>query len=184
MSAATAVTFTTPTRDDLTPASQAVYDGVKAAFGQVPNLYAFMAHSANGLSSYLALQSAQANGTFSPVEQQAVFLAVSQVNGCDYCLAAHTFLAGKAGLSSEEILDLRRGQSNEPRLDAIVKLTVEITKNNGRPSSESLENFFAEGFAEAALIDLTILIADKIVSNYVHNMTGIEIDWPAAPALN
>jgi uncharacterized peroxidase-related enzyme len=183
MSTSTSIAFTVPKREDLTPDSQAVYDGVKAAFGQVPNLYAFMAHSANGLSSYLALQSAQAKGTFSAVEQQAVFLVVSQVNGCEYCLAAHTFLAGKAGLNDTEIMALRAGRSENPRLQAIVQLAGEITSTHGRPSTDAVENFFAEGFAEAALVDLVILVADKIVSNYVHNITGIAIDWPAAPAL-
>jgi AhpD family alkylhydroperoxidase len=179
----TATRFPVPTRDDLSTDSQAVYDGIKAAFGKVPNLYAFMAHSANGLGSYLALQQAQNAGTFGAREQQAIFLAVSQVNECSYCLAAHTFLAKGAGYTDDEILGLRAARSDDPRLDAIVKVAADITRNRGRASSDTVENFLGEGFTEAALIDLVLLVGDKIVSNYVHNLTQVEVDWPAAPAL-
>jgi uncharacterized peroxidase-related enzyme len=178
-----ATQFTVPTRDDLTPAGQELHDGIRAAFGKVPNLYAYMARSANGLGAYLAFQQAQSTGTFSAREQQAVFLVVSEVNQCQYCISAHTVLAANAGFSAEEILELRAGRSDDARLGAIVALAGEITRTRGHAASEVIENFLAEGFDDAAIIDLVMLVADKIVSNYVHNLTGIEIDWPAAAPL-
>jgi AhpD family alkylhydroperoxidase len=183
MSTATATAFAVPTRNDLSTESQALYDNIKAGFGKVPNLYAFMAHSANGLGSYLALQTAQAKGSFSAIEQQAIFLVVSQVNECRYCLAAHAYLGSQAGLSDAEMMDIRAGRSSDARRAAIVRLAQEVARDHGRPSSEAVELFFGEGFDVAALIDLVILVGDKIISNYVHNITDIEVDFPAAPTL-
>ena len=182
-STATTPTFTVPSRDQLTVEGQAMYVGVKAGFGKVPNLYAYMAQSANGLGAYLAFQQSQAKGSFNAREREAIFLVVSEVNGCKYCQSAHTYLGKGVGFTDTEILELRAGRSTDARLDAIVKFAADVTTSHGRASTDTVENFFAEGFTEAAMIDLVMLVTDKIASNYIHNLTGVEIDWPIAPTL-
>ncbi|PIQ47284.1 MAG: alkylhydroperoxidase [Cytophagales bacterium CG12_big_fil_rev_8_21_14_0_65_40_12] len=173
-------TFSVPTRDQVAPVAQGIFDNLKSQLGMVPNLFATIGYSANALSSYLAFQSAQAKGSFNAKEREAVFLAVSQVNGCAYCQAAHTTLGKMNGFTEEETIELRKGKSANARLQSIVVLAKEITANHGRPSSEALESFFAQGFDNAALIDLIALVADKTLANYVHNVTQITIDFPVA----
>ena len=173
-------TFEVPTRDQVAPAAQGIFDNLKSQIGMVPNLYATIGYSANALSSYLAFQGAQAKGTFNAKEREAVFLAVSQVNGCAYCQAAHTALGKMNGFTEEETIELRRGESDNERLKAIVTLAQDITSSHGRPSEANVENFFAQGFDNAALIDLVALVADKTLANYVHNITQIAIDFPQA----
>jgi hypothetical protein len=56
--------FDVPTREQVAPAAQAVFDNLQKALGMVPNLYAFIGKSANALVSYVAFQQAQARGTF------------------------------------------------------------------------------------------------------------------------
>ncbi|OEJ99951.1 carboxymuconolactone decarboxylase family protein [Roseivirga misakiensis] len=173
-------TFEVPTRDQVSPEAQAIFDNLKKQVGMVPNLYATIGQSANALSSFLAFQGAQAKGTFNAKEREAVYLAVSQINGCDYCQAAHTALGKMNGFTEEETISLRKGESDNARLDAIVKLAQDITENRGRASEETVEAFFAQGFDNAALIDLIALVADKTLANYVHNLTQIAIDFPVA----
>lgn len=178
-----ATSFHAPAREELMPKGQLIYDNIHAAYGKVPNLFAFVGYSANGLESYLALQQAQAKGTFNAKERESVYLAVSEVNGCRYCQSAHTAIGKMNGFTDDEILQLRQGYHANPRLNAMVALAKEITETKGRPAQAALDQFFAQGFGNAALVDLVLLVADKIVANYLHNISQIEIDWPLAPVL-
>lgn len=175
--------FEVPTRDQVSPEAQEIFDNVNKKIGMVPNIYAVLGNSANALGSYLTFQGAQAQGTFNAKEREAVALAVAQANGCSYCQAAHTAIGKMNGFTEEETLDLRAGNSNDAKLNALVALAREITLSNGRPSSDSIESFFTQGFDNAALVDLVLLVADNTVTNYVNNITGIAIDFPAAKSL-
>ena len=172
--------FEVPTRDQVSPEAQVIFDNLQSKIGMVPNLYATIGYSANALSSYLTFQGEQAKGSFKAKEREAIFLAISEVNGCNYCLAAHTAIGKMNGFTEEETLALRRGESTDPKLNAIVALVKDITQNRGRASEENVEAFFAQGFDNAALIDLLALVADKTFMNYVHNLTQIKVDFPAA----
>ena len=176
-------TFKAPTREEVSTESQQIFDNLKAQVGMVPNLYATIGYSSNALGSYLAFQGAQAKGAFSTKEREAVFLAVSEVNGCQYCLAAHTALGKMNGFSEEETIALRAGTIEDKKLNVIVRLAAEITKSHGRPSQELLGEFFELGYDEGALIDLVALVADKTLANYVHNITQIDIDFPKVQPL-
>lgn len=176
-------TFEVPTREQVSPDAQAIFDNLKSQVGMVPNLYATIGYSANALSSFLTFQGAQAKGTFNAKEREAVYLAVSQVNGCAYCQAAHTTLGKMNGFSEEETIELRKGQSADARLNAIVALAKDITENRGRASEATVEAFFAQGFDNSALMDLVALVADKTLANYVHNLTQIAIDFPEVQPL-
>lgn len=176
-------TFQVPTREQVTPAVQGVFDHMQSAFGMVPNLYATIGYSENALTSYLAFQQAQAKGSFSAKEREAVFLAVSQVNDCRYCQAAHTALGKMNGFTDAETMQLRAGTHPDYKLNALVRLAAAITRSHGRPEAQLLEDFFALGYKEKELVDLIALVADKTFANYLHNITQIPIDFPAASAL-
>jgi len=173
-------TFTVPTRAELSADSQALYDNIQKGFGRVPNLYATIGYSSNALGAYLAFQGAQAKGAFNLKERESVFLITSQVNDCAYCLAVHTTILGMNKVEEAETLNIRRGEATDPRIRIITRLAAEVAANRGRVSTEALDAFWAEGFDKAALIDLISLVIDKSLANYVHNLTQIEIDWPAA----
>ncbi len=173
-------TFEVPSRDQVSPEAQGIFDNLQKQVGMVPNLYATIGYSANALGSYLAFQGAQAKGAFNAKEREAVFLAVSQVNGCAYCQAAHTALGKMNGFTEEETIELRQGRSDNAKLNAIVALAKDVTENRGVASEDKVEAFFAQGYDNGALIDLLALVADKTFANYVHNLTQITIDFPEA----
>ena len=109
---------------------------------------------------------------------------VSQENDCRYCQSAHTVLGKMNGLTDGQILNIRQGTADfNPKLDALVRLTKEITDRQGRPDAATLEAFFAAGYTNESLVDVIIAIADKVVMNYLHNITGVPIDFPLAPEL-
>ncbi len=174
--------FAIPTREQVAPANQAIFDNLKGMVGFVPNLYAIFGHSDTALSDYLALQNRKSS--IRAKEREVINLVVSQVNNCAYCLSAHTQFAKMNGFTDEQILDIRRANiSFDAKLDALAKLVKSTTENRGHASAEILENFFAAGYSEANLIDVVIIIGDKIITNYLHALTDIPVDWPLAPEL-
>ncbi len=175
-------TFKVPTREQVAPVNQDIFDNLKKSLGFVPNIYATMAYSNNGLSRFLTYQNAKTS--LNNREKEAVNLVVSQINSCVYCLSAHTVIGKMNGFTDEQILDLRRGKSENLKLNALVQLAADITKNKGNIKDELLTEFYKQGYTNENLVDLLLLISDKTVMNYLHNLTHIPVDFPLAPALS
>jgi len=174
-------TYSVPTRDEVAPEDQVIFDTLKKNIGFVPNLYAFMATSKNALGRYLAFQGVKSS--LSNKEKEAINLVVSQINDCKYCQSAHTTIGKMNGFSEDEIIHIRKGHSSDPKLNALVHLAKDITLHRGRAGKDSLEAFYHAGYSEATLIDVVMQIADKVVMNYIHNLTEVPIDFPIAEEL-
>jgi AhpD family alkylhydroperoxidase len=178
----TMTTINVPTRDDVSAGNQVIFDQLKSKLTFVPNLYATFAHSENALASYLAFQNAKSSITGKA--REVVNLVVSEVNACDYCLAAHTVLGGMVGFTSDQVLEIRSGRASfDAKLDALAKLVRNIALNRGHADQALVQAFFAAGWTKENLIDAIIVIGDKIVSNYLHSTTLVPVDFPVAPKL-
>lgn len=173
--------FTVPTRDEVAPANQAIFDNLNKALGFVPNLYATIAYSDNGLARYLAFQNAKT--TLSNKEKEAVNLVVSEVNQCMYCKSAHTVIGKMNGFTDEQLLNIRREKADNAKLNALVKLAASITRNRGNADAALVDDFYAQGYTNENLVDLILQVSDKTAMNYLHNLTQIPVDFPLAPAL-
>jgi uncharacterized peroxidase-related enzyme len=175
-------TVAVPTYASVSPTNQAIFDSLKKALGFVPNLYATFAHSETALPTYLALQNAKSS--LSAKAREVVNLAVSEVNQCAYCLAAHTALGQMVGFTPEQILEIRGGTAAfDARLDALARLVRHVVIQRGHADSAVLQAFFAAGWTEGNLVDVMLVIGDKTTSNYLHATTQIPVDFPAAVAL-
>ncbi len=174
--------FPIPAKAQVSPANQAIFDKLNGMVGFVPNLYAIFGHSENALHDYLSLQNRKSS--IRAKEREVINLVVSQVNRCVYCLSAHTQFAKMNGFTDDQILDIRRANiSFDPKLDALAKLVKNTTENRGHASPDVLDKFFAAGYTEENLIDVVMVIGDKIITNYLHALTNIPVDWPPAPEL-
>ena len=145
----------------------------------MPNLYAYFAKNETALADYLAFQNRKS--TLRAKEREVINLVTSQINGCRYCQSAHTVLGKMNGFTDEQILEIRKGTADfDNKLNALVKFTASVVENRGWASEEVKEAFFEAGYTEANMIDVIIVVGDKIISNYLHNLTGFEIDFPVA----
>ncbi len=171
--------FNVPTRDEVSANNQAIFDNLQKGLGFVPNLYASFAHSETALGDYLALQNRKS--TLRAKEREVINLVVSQVNDCRYCQSAHTVLGKMNGFSDEQILEIRSGEASfDPKLDALVKFVQETTINRGKPSAETVENLLSAGYNKGNVVDILIVIGDKIISNYLFGVGQFAIDFPLA----
>jgi uncharacterized peroxidase-related enzyme len=172
-------TFTVPTKAEVSATNQTIFDNLHKMVGFVPNLYAYFAKNETALGDYLTLQNRKS--TLRGKEREIINLVTSQVNGCRYCQSAHTVLGKMNGFTDEQVLEIRKGSAAfDAKLDALVKFTKAVVENRGHVAEDAKEAFFAAGYNEANLIDVVIIIADKTISNYIHNLTNFEIDWPLA----
>ena len=171
-----------PTREQVSPNNQAIFDNLKNAMGFVPNLYATYAHNETALGDYLTLQNRKT--TLTAIEREVINLEVSQVNDCKYCVPAHTAIAKMYKLTDEQILEIRKVEiPNDKKLDALAKAVKEITISKGKPSPKIMETFFEVGYNEANLVDVVMTIGDKIISNYFHGITQVTVDFPEVPQI-
>ncbi|NQX78736.1 carboxymuconolactone decarboxylase family protein [Gilvibacter sp.] len=174
--------FNVPTREEVSENNQAIFDKLKGALGFVPNLYATYAYSENALGNYLTLSNSKTS--LSAKEKEVVNLAVSQVNDCSYCLAAHTAIGKMNGFNDDQILELRSGAASfDNKLNALANLAKDVTENRGAASEGALEQFFNAGYTKENLVDTIVLVGDKTISNYLHKTTDVPVDFPAAQPL-
>lgn len=173
--------FTVPSREQVGTTNQGIFDMLQKALGFVPNLYATIAYSENGLAKYMAYQNAKTS--LSNKEKEAVNLVVSQVNGCVYCQSAHIVIGKMNGFSDEQLLDIRKGKATDAKLNALVQLAESITKNRGNADAFLVDDFFAQGYTNENLVDLILQVSDKTAMNYLHNLTKVPVDFPLAPSL-
>lgn len=176
----TATSIKVPTADQVTPQNQEIFKNLNSALGFVPNLYATFAHSENALGNFLTY--ANAATSFSKKEKEVIDLAVSNVNNCSYCQAAHTAIAKMNGFTDEQALELRKGAASwDPKLNALSKISRSIAETRGNVGDAAKAEFFTAGYNEENLIDLVVAVGIITTTNIMHNVTGVEVDFPAVP---
>lgn len=174
--------FQIPTRNEVTTGNQAIFDQLEKGLGFVPNLYATFAHSENALGNFLTF--ANGKSSLSKKEQEVINLAVSQVNECSYCLAAHTAISGGQGLASDQILELREGYASfDSKLNALAEFAAETAIQRGKPEQATIEALLNAGYTQENVIDAVLVIGEITVTNYLHGITKVAVDFPAAPSL-
>jgi uncharacterized peroxidase-related enzyme len=165
-------------------AAQAALVRVKAAYGgRVPNIHATIAQSPSALEAFIAWGQALAHGSLTPREVELINLHTSQLNGCAYCVSAHSGLGRKAGLSSEEVEAARAGRIGSPREDAILSLARRIIRTGGHGSGAELTVAREAGLTDGAIIEVLAHVAVRSFTNAVAIMSRTDIDVPRAPHL-
>lgn len=171
---------TFPSIEAAPAASQPLLEGAKKQLGSVPNLFRVVANSPAALEGYLSLNGALAKGQLSSQTRERIALAVAEVNGCDYCLSAHTYLARNlAKLDDAEITANRSGASNDPEADAAVKFAVAVVKNRGHVSQAAVDAVKQAGFTDAEIVEIVVHTALNTLTNYINEVAKTDIDFPA-----
>lgn len=167
-------------KEEAKPASAEILANVEKKYGFIPNLMAVFADSPAALGAYVLLSDQVGKTAFSPEEQQAILIAASYENGCEYCVAAHSMVAVKmAGMSPEKLNAVRTGASlSDKKLDELVRFTKEIVSERGYVRKESLERFFAVGYTNQHALEVVLGVAMKTLSNYTNHIAKTPLDAP------
>lgn len=158
--------------------SQQLFEAVKSRLGFVPNLMRVFGNSPAALEGYLGLSGALAKGALSPKLRDQIALAVGEINGCGYCLSAHTLSAGKFGLTQDDILAARRSTATDPKADAVLKLARAVTLQRGQISDAELQSARSAGLNDAEIVEVVQNVALNVLTNYTNNVARTVVDFP------
>jgi len=162
--------------------SRPVLEKVKQKFGFVPNITAKMAESPAALKGYVTLSGILGESSFSPAQQQLLLMTTSAINGCDYCVAAHTAGAGRADLDPAVIEAVRDGTPiADPRLAALHAYCTKVVENRGWTTEAEQQAFLDGGFTKAQILEVVLAVGVKTLSNYMNHVTEPPLDKPFEP---
>jgi uncharacterized peroxidase-related enzyme len=156
---------------------------VNARLGLVPNMMRAMANAPAVLEGYLNLSTAIGKGKLSAQVREQLALAVSEANVCDYCVAAHSTIGKTIGLTADQIRDSRLGTAVDPRTDALIRFARKLVDSRGQVSDADVQDVRDAGFDDAAIAEVVANVALSIFTNYFNTVSGTDIDFPRAPAL-
>jgi uncharacterized peroxidase-related enzyme len=152
-------------------------DGVQRGLGVTPNLFRVAAHAPAALEALTSFFGAVGKGRLDARTREAIALAVSEANACDYCLSAHTALGKQAGLDDGAIADARLGKSDDGRRGALLTLARATVERRGRVGA-ALDEARRAGVSDAETVELVANVSLTIFTNYLNELAGTDIDFP------
>jgi uncharacterized peroxidase-related enzyme len=167
-----------PTRDEAPESVRPILDRVEKQLGFLPNLHRVMANSPAVLNGWLGLMSSLST-TLDVKTRDAIALAVSEVNGCHYCLSAHSHVASTfAKVEPDEILRNREGRSSDPKREAAARFAVMVVDQRGHVDDAALDAVRDAGFSDAEVLEIVALAVQYSMTNIINNVADTDIDFP------
>ena len=180
--------FTTHTQQTAPQAAKTFLQKAKDAFSFVPNLLGTMAEAPALLEGYMALSDIFGKTALSETERQIILMTNNRLNGCLYCMAAHTSISQMAGVKADVIEALRNNTAiNNPKLEALRIFSAVINESRGWPSEEQVAAFIAAGYTQQSVLEVILGTSLKTMSNYTNHIAQTKLDdafaanaWSAA----
>ena len=167
-----------PTDSELPAASLPILHVFGSKLGFVPNVIRLLSASPAALAGFVGLRGAL-GGQLDRRTREAIALVVSEVNGCSYCLAAHSYTASEGHTQPEEISRNRLGQSSDEAVGAAARFAGQVVETRGHVTDVDLAKVRAAGFSDAQVVDIIALSVQFMFTNLMNTVAGTEIDFPA-----
>ncbi|MEG3126748.1 carboxymuconolactone decarboxylase family protein [Pantoea cypripedii] len=157
-----------------------LFSAIKGSMGKVPNAYLTIGtQSPEILGQMLELNATLHKGSLSARELEAINLAVSEESGCDYCLAAHTLMAKKAGYTDEQTRELREASfTADARIDALVQFVQFLVSSRGTVSAERVQTFREAGFSDQQVVETIGAVSAILFTNMINRVNDTVVDFP------
>ncbi len=117
------------------------------------------------------------NSSLSPAEREVVAFTVGHDNGCGYCMALHTALAGRIPEVAPEVEALRRGEApRSPRLRALSEFTRAVMRATGNVERDAWSAFLAAGFTRENALDVVMGVGTYTLTTYANRLVEAPLD--------
>ena len=174
--------FPIHTVDTAPEASRPLLLALRQAVGMIPNLAAGMAESPTLLTTFLTARDEYQKGTFTGAEIQVLSLVAAVENDCGWCVAFHSLMARKEGVTDDVVTPLREGRSpTDARLGALSDFARSMVRRRGAVSHAELDRFLAAGYTRAAALEVVLGMAFSLMANYAGHLVDPTLDAPLAP---
>jgi uncharacterized peroxidase-related enzyme len=151
--------------------------------GDVANIYQTMVQSPAALGAVLAMNKSLQQGELRQFQRELLAVYVGELNGCRYCVSAHSLGAKNQRLAEEEILAARRGESADPKMAAMLRLAKAVLESRGAVADAVVAGARAAGLTDGELVEVCANVAANVYTNLFNNLAQTEIDFPPAPPL-
>ncbi len=170
--------FSLLTQDTAPDASKPYLHKVVANNGFLPNLVAVLAHAPTALETYLTVGEINGRSSLSLIEREVIQITAASIHGCEFCVAGHTALTSKkTDLPKTLIAKLQqRGQTDDPRIDALVNFVRSIIVSRGAVSTGEFENFINAGFQQAQALEVVLGVSLATLCNFTNNLAKNDIN--------
>ncbi|MCG6657458.1 carboxymuconolactone decarboxylase family protein [Halomonas campisalis] len=167
------------TLDNADAQAKPLLEQANEKLGFVPNMYQGMAKAPGVLDTYLhGYELFRQDSGFTPPQQEVVFLTISRLNGCGYCMSAHSMLGEKMSQVPADVLEAIRNDQPIPdmRLATLSEFTRVMFETRGKPSRDDVAAFLEAGFEEPHILQIVLALAAKTLSNYSNHLNHPELD--------
>jgi uncharacterized peroxidase-related enzyme len=165
--------------DQVPAASKPTLDAFSKNIGFTPNMMAAFAQSPIAFNAWATLLGSLSKA-LDVKTRDSIGLAVSEVNGCNYCLTVHSFTAEHmAKLSADDIILARKGHANDAKRDAAVQFARKVIETRGHVSDADLKAVRDVGYTDANIIEIVALVAMYSLTNFFNNVFDHDKDFPA-----
>lgn len=168
-------------RDAAAAPTRALLDEITGAFGATPAMFRAVANSPAALDSMWGSFRALGQGTLGAALGERIAVAVANRNACAYCLAAHTGLGRKAGLTGAELAAAQTGDATDPKIAALLRFALALVDARGKIGADELAAVRAQGWTEAEIVETIAHVALNLFTNYVNIALDVPLDFPAVP---
>ncbi|MDY0885773.1 peroxidase-related enzyme [Dongia soli] len=171
------------TPDQVPAESKPTLEAFTKNIGFTPNMLAAFAQSPIAFNAWASLLG-NLSKALDVKTRDSIGLAVSEVNGCNYCLTVHSFTAQHmAKLPADEIILARKGHATDPKRDAALQFARKVVESRGQVSDADLTAVREAGYTDANVMEIVALVAMYSLTNFFNNVFDPEKDFPAvAPA--
>ena len=170
-------------RETAGSATTKLLETVEKKMGTVPNIIATMANAPAVANAYLGFSQSLSTGSLTPRLREQIALVVGETNLCGYCVAAHTAIGKRVGLSEQETCDARRAVAVDGKEAAAIEFARKIVTDRGFVSDSDFQRLRQSGYTDGEIAEIVANVALNIFTNYFNHVAETEVDFPAAPEL-
>jgi uncharacterized peroxidase-related enzyme len=160
-----------------------LFEVVQGAFGMIPNTVRVMANSPAVLESFLVFSTAMGKVQIGGKLHNQLKLTTSETNACSYCTSILSAVAPSAGLTADDILAGRTGDSDDRRTKAALAFANDVLASRGKVSNQQLAEVRAAGYSDADIVEIVTSVVLGCFTNFLNNVANTELDIPEAAPL-
>lgn len=152
---------------------------IRVAFGTVPAMFRTVAHSPAALTSmWSAFGAFGSSSSLGAALGEQIAVAVANRNACEYCLAAHSALGRKAGVSREAMVAAQTGHSDDPTTAAILTFALTLVEERGQVAPAEVETLREHGVTDEQIVEIVAQVALNLFTNYINVALDVPVDFP------
>lgn len=165
------------TKENASDKAKEVLADIEQKNGKVINIFKAMANSSAVLKTYFAINKALEEKTLDNATAERIAIRTASINGCEYCHAAHSYLASNI-LSKDEIIKSSDGKSSDAKAEVALEFAELVMKKAGKISDEEFEKIKNAGYSDGEILEIVTVVALNFFTNAINNVSQTKVDFP------